>query len=299
MTGREREIARLYRGRPKSPALRWTAVALGALAAYAWFLGGIDVAGFFTTDRAAAVNRFLGEIRPWPLRGRAWDWGVFGSWAGTLLDERGLEGLWVTLAISVLAIVLAGLWGLGLGIPAARTLMRREPFASGPAGAGWRATVHLFRFLQLCLRSIPEFIWAFLLLMMFGTSAWPAVLALALHNAGILGKLDSETIENLEPDRLRSLRALGATRAQIIATAVAPLGLPRFLLYFFYRFETCVREATILGLLGIVSLGYWIQDARARLFYDEMVFLVLLGSAIVIAADLVSGVCRRVVRRAA
>ncbi len=53
-----------------------------------------------------------------------------------------------------------------------------------------------------------------------------------------------------------------------------PLALPRFLLYFFYRFESCIREATVLGMLGTVSLGYWIQDARGRQSYDEMLLLV-------------------------
>ena len=66
-----------------------------------------------------------------------------------------------------------------------------------------------------------------------------------------------------------------------------------------YRWETCVREATVLGMLGIVSLGYWIVDARARNHYDEMFLLVLVGAAIVLVGDLVSAAAREVVRRAA
>ena len=54
----------------------------------------------------------------------------------------------------------------------------------------------------------------------------------------------------------------------------------------------------MLGMLGIVSLGYFIMDARARNHYDEMIFLVLLGAAIVIAGDVVSALARRAVRRA-
>jgi ABC-type phosphate/phosphonate transport system permease subunit len=59
-----------------------------------------------------------------------------------------------------------------------------------------------------------------------------------------------------------------------------------------------VREATVLGMLGIVSLGYWIQDARARQQYDTMLFLVLIGAALVLAGDLASTLARRWVRRA-
>jgi ABC-type phosphate/phosphonate transport system permease subunit len=59
-----------------------------------------------------------------------------------------------------------------------------------------------------------------------------------------------------------------------------------------------VREATVLGMLGIVSLGYWIQDARARNHYDTMILLVGIAVVLVLIGDLVSVVARRVVRDA-
>ena len=128
--------------------------------------------------------------------------------------------------------------------------------------------------------------------------AWPAVLALALHNSGILGRLGAETVENLEPTSLRTLSALGAPRRSVLFAAVFPLALGRYLLYFFYRFETCIREATVLGMLGVVSLGFYISDARGKMYYDEMLLLILLGAGIVIASDLVSALARRYVRTA-
>jgi phosphonate transport system permease protein len=192
---------------------------------------------------------------------------------------------------------------------AARNVASREPFeawirADGEAarprsqGAVWKLVSSLVRALLIFLRAIPEYMWAFLLLAMLGPSAWPAVLALAIHNSGILGKLGAETIENLDPRTLRVLREHGATRAQVAVAAILPLSLSRFLLYFFYRFETCVREATVLGMLGVASLGYWIQDSRTRQFYDEMLFFVALGAVIVLGADLVSMLARWIVRRA-
>ncbi|MDP6409182.1 MAG: ABC transporter permease, partial [Planctomycetota bacterium] len=65
---------------------------------------------------------------------------------------------------------------------------------------------------------------------------------------------------------------------------------------FFYRFETCVREATVLGMLGVVSLGFYIQEARAKLYYDEMLLLIGLGALIVLAADFLSSRARRYLR---
>ncbi len=59
-----------------------------------------------------------------------------------------------------------------------------------------------------------------------------------------------------------------------------------------------MRAATVIGLLGVVSLGYWVEEARAANRYDEMMLLILMGAALVIVGDLVSAIARRVIRRA-
>jgi phosphonate transport system permease protein len=145
--------------------------------------------------------------------------------------------------------------------------------------------------------SRPEYVLAFLFLAILGPdTAWPAIAALALHNGGILGRLEAETIENLDPRPLRALHAIGASRTEIFIAGVFPQAMGRYLLYFFYRFETCVREATVLGMLGVVSLGFYIQEARAKLYYDEMLLLIGLGALIVLASDLASSLARRYLR---
>ena len=301
---RNREIAALRRRRPRNRFARWSMVALAALAAYSWLAGDFGLADLLTERRLENLRRFAGELRPYPLRGAEFDLGVALAWAGSVLRDKGLAAAWTTLAISVAAIVLAGLGAALLCLPAARSLAAPEPYLPSarppgpPARAFWWTVVHATRGLLIFLRAIPEYVWAFLLVAMIGPSAWPAVLALALHNLGILGKLDAEAIENLEPPRLAALRGLGAGRSQIAAVGIFPAVFGRFLLFFFYRWETCVREATVLGMLGIVSLGYWIQDARARQQYDTMLLLVLIGAALVLAGDLASTLARRWVRRA-
>ena len=311
----DREIRLLHRRRPRSRLARWSGVALLALMVYAWASGEIRAGDLFTERRLANLDRFVGELMPYPLQERtraaapaadsrsalaaATDWGA------EILRDRGLVAAVVTLALSVAAIVLAALAALAMAPAATRTLASPEPYLPAPRPPGpwrralWWLLVTLTRGAMIFVRSIPEFVWAFVLLAMFGPTPWPAVLALAIHNAGILGKLTSEVTENLDPAPLAALRALGATRSQIVLLGASPLVLPRFLLFFFYRWETCVREATVLGMLGIVSLGYWIIDARARNHYDEMFFLVLIGAAIVLVGDLVSALAREVVRRAA
>jgi phosphonate transport system permease protein len=298
----------LHRRRPTSKLLRATSLLLAALALYAWCAGDIRMDDLFSARRVANVERFLREeVRPHPLVGKPFDAGVFFAWVRELLfAKHGAEGTAATLSISVVAISLAGALALCLAPFAARNLAARSPFEQDRSalrsGARidpfWSSLTTITRAAMIFLRAIPEYVWAFLFLAMLGPSAWPAILALAIHNAGILGKLGAETIENLDPSAPRALRELGATRAEIGIAAVMPLALARFLLYFFYRFETCVREATVLGMLGVVSLGYWIQDARAKHFYDEMLFFVALGAIIVLLVDLLSAAARHFLRRA-
>jgi phosphonate transport system permease protein len=296
-------VRALRRARPRSRFLRASVALLAALAAYAWLCGDVELPELLSARRRANLARFLTkEALPYPLRSGEGDLAALAGWAADLWSARGRGALAATFWISALAIVLAGA-AAALGAPlGARTLAARDPYllsAAGPRarGAGWRAAGALVRLGFVLLRALPEYVLAFLLLAMLGSSAWPLVLALAFHNAGILGRLGSETLENLEAAPMRALALLGAGRTQIAWAALRPLALPRLLLYFFYRYETCVREATVLGMLGVVSLGYWLQDARARQRYDEMLFYVGLGALLVLLGDLGSFLARRWVRR--
>lgn len=298
---RRARIAELRRTRPRNRFLRASCWGLGALGAWSWASGEIAVGELFSARRQANLERFLEqEAVPRPLRDGEGGLGELAEWAGGLWSASGAQATAATLGIAVLAIVLAGLAGSVLAPLGARTLMRPDPYvpAGGRRTFGWRLVSGTTRAACILLRAIPEYVWAFLLLAMLGPSAWPAVLALFVHNAGILGRLGADTVENLRDGPLAAQRALGASRAQLAFAGIYPAALGRYLLYFFYRFETCVREATVLGMLGVVSLGYYVQDARARMRYDEMLFLVALGALLVVAADVASNLARRALRRA-
>jgi phosphonate transport system permease protein len=285
------DVANLRRKRPKSWPLRASVAALVLLVLWSWWFGGFSASETLAPRRLVNLSRFVDEVRVHRIH-------------NPLLARRAWEASRQTLALSVAAIVLAAGAALLLSLPAARNVASPEPFGalSGMAAPlrcrAWRAVVVATRLLLMFFRAIPEYVWAFLLLAALGQQAWPAVLALAIHNAGILGRLGAEVVENVEPAVPRALRELGGTRLQVVAVGVLPLVLPRLLLYFFYRWETCVREATVLGLLGFTSLGYWIADARARDRYDEMMLYVLLGAALVLLGDMISAMTRGFVRRA-
>jgi len=300
---RDAAVRRLRARRPRRRFARASGWLFAALGVWAWTSGVFRLADLWTGRSRSNLARFLGEIRPYPLQDREWEWGVWVGWVREVFGGAAGEAIGSTLALSVCAIVLAGAAAFLASLSAARNLAGPQPFASSPrppSPASRVASVGAIlavRGLLIFLRSVPEYVWAFLLLTLLGVGAWPAVLALAIHNTGILGKLFGEVTENMDVTGPAALRAAGATRAQLVPFAIVPRNLNRWLLYLFYRWETCVREATVLGLLGFVSLGWYIQDARAGARYDEMVGFVLLGSVLILAGDFVSGRVRSRIRR--
>jgi len=157
-----------------------------------------------------------------------------------------------------------------------------------------RSVLHSF----MVTRSLPEFLLAFLLLQVLGSSAWPLILGLALHNYGIIGRLGGEIVDHSITSNTKTLVATGASRTQIYLFSTLPDLFNRFLLYFFYRWETCIRDATILGMLGISSLGFLIDDTKARDHFDETFFYTLLGASIVMLGDILSDIVRSKIRKA-
>jgi len=297
-------VDQLHRERPRSRVVRISAVVIVLLVVASWCCGVIDFGSMRTDHARANLDRFLTDIRPYPLQDVEWDWGVAAQWFAEKTEGHAGAAMLDTLALSIAASVLAALLALACSLCAARNLATAEPFlprarpASRTIRGWWTALVWFTRGTLILVRAIPEYVWAFVLLTLLGPGAWPAVLALALHNSGILGKLFAEVIENTDPRTPRALRGLGATRLQIATTAIWPTSLNRFLLFFFYRWETCVREATILGLLGFSGLGYYILQAKAAIRWDELMLWTLMGSVLILAGDLVSAFARGVIRRA-
>ena len=254
-------------------------------------------------DRGARVIHFLEKITPAPVR-ETGAWSDAAPWATELWTDPGQEALVNTLTIATAAIIL-GAFAAWLLLPwASRALASARPLdlfygqKSLIRHALWKLGGLMTRTFFLISRSIPEYIIAYLLIGLLGISAWPLVLALALHNFGILGRLWGEVIENQPPAAAGQIMVGGATRLQCYMNSFLPESFNRFMLYLFYRWETCVREATILGMLGGISLGYHIKIVRNfSRAYDEMFFYVLLGAAVIFIGDTLSFFLRRSLMR--
>lgn len=301
MTAADRHAA-ARRARPGRRFLRASfALALG-LVLLAWTTGALARTELFSPRRRANLERFLTEeALPAEVRdaGPGERLGAFLDWLGPRLVGRNLDAALDTLMLAVVAATLAAALGALLAPLAARVRAASERGGRGPRRRLARWTSRAARLLCAGMRAVPEYVLAFLLGALLPSPAWATILALTLHNGGILGRLFGETVENLDPRAGDALTALGASRLQRYAAAEAPEALPRFLSFGLYRFESCVRETVALGMLGFVSLGHWIVQERAAGRYDEVLVLVALGGAIVLAADVLSWWLRSLLRRRA
>lgn len=297
------EIARLRSTRPRDRFVRLSMLGFAFLLVAVWFTGEFEVSSFDWDRRMANCKRFLGHTLPFPVQ-QAVDASfseklrLGAHWFSEQWQLHGGQAFRYTLGLSVVAIVMAGMASLVCLPMASWRLARASPYLlPHESVARWRTFVwgvshRVFRFLLILARSIPEYMIAFFLVVALGFNAWPAVLALAIHNTGILGRLGSELIDNQATSGPAEQRSLGASRLQIYVFSAVPNAFSRLLLFFFYRWETCVRDATVLGMLGIPTFGYYLLEARAKDRLDEMLFFVLLGSVAVLLGDLVSMVLR-------
>ncbi len=222
----------------------------------------------------------LGEVIP--------TWPDLGTWF-TLLSLSQL-----TLAMSILAITLAGLGGMLASFLAARSFLLPggglQPVVSkSPVGSTWTWCLWgLIRFLLLLSRAIPPPIWALVFLFIFFPGILPGALALAIHNGGILGRLMTEVNENLEPHVSRALSSLGASAPQILLYAVLPQNLGKFLAYILYRWEVCTRETVIVGLVGAGGLGRLLTEQISSFDYGGLTLTLVCFVVLTFAVDLVS-----------
>ncbi len=203
-----------------------------------------------------------------------------------------LRPLVETVQISVMGTVIAVLIGLPLGLLATssltwsgilherqtrwgRVLLGLMPYAVS------RAVLSAFR-------SIPEYVWAFMFVRAVGLGPFPGVLAIGVAYGGILGKVYSEILENVDPRPLEALHAQGASKAGIVLYGVLPQTVPLFVSYTLYRWECAIRASAILGFVGAGGLGQQVELSMRMFQFNEVLTLLMLLFALVAAVDFVS-----------
>ena len=190
------------------------------------------------------------------------------------------KGLLETLAISALATLLAAVVSLFLAVPAA-----------GQLGSGAKV---ITRFILNFLRSVPELVWAVLMVLAVGLGPFAGTLALTLHTTGVLGRLFSEALENHPPHANRALRLAGANNAMAFMYGALPGISSQLLSYSLYRWEMNIRMATILGFVGAGGLGQILYYELSLLHEQQASTVIIAMLILVIGVDMISNKLRRV-----
>ena len=246
----------------------WAVAALAALIAASFWSLDLQWARFFSVDSLGRMGRFAAELASPAL--------------GVPFLRKLLPAALETLAMSVVGTLLAVVAGLLLALPASK-LHADDP-------ARWRGPARL---LLNALRSVPELMWAALLLIAAGLGPFAGTLALAIHTSGVLGRLFAESIENAAQGPAFALRVRGVPEGRVLLYATLPQVLPQLVSYALYRWENNIRAAAVLGVVGAGGLGQMLAFHLGLFQMGETGAVLLAMIVLVGLVDTASYVARR------
>jgi phosphonate transport system permease protein len=258
---------------PPKPRRGRSIVAAGVLVAglVAVHYASIRVTGYSFSEVVRGLPdmaEFFGEAIPADL-----------SW--TEVIKPGLVASLETLAVGLLGTTFSIPLALVLALLAARTTNRNRFVYQGA------------RLVLSLLRAIPDFALCLIFITAVGLGMVPAVLAILLHNVGVMGKLWAEAMEEVDEGPIDALRLAGGSSTQVAAHAVVPSVVSQCAGLLLYRFDVNVRSALVLSLFGGFGLGFRIFSAQAVFQYDAMLTYILMVLVMVVLVDQLSIVVRR------
>jgi phosphonate transport system permease protein len=254
---------------PRSLSTWLLLAALAALVVASFASLPLQWAAFFTADAARSMSEFLAGFAPPDMT--------------PAFLKRVLEATAETLSMSALGTLLAVGGALALALPA--------------AGRFGRALRIVTRGVLNVLRSIPELVWASLLLVAAGLGPFAGTLALAAHTSGVLGRLFADALENTERLPEATLRTNGAGALLAFLYATLPQTLPQMLSYTLYRWENNIRAAAVLGVVGAGGLGQMLKYNLSLFNMPSAATVVLAMLLLVALVDAVSFGLRRALTR--
>ncbi len=195
---------------------------------------------------------------------------------------RFLPALIETLNIAAAATLIGALLAIVLSLLATRGL------------ALWPRAIPVVRRIMDVMRAIPEIVIALVLIFVLGGGPVPAMIAIALHTVGALGKLFSEVNENASLKPVEGLQSVGATWGQRMVLGVIPQVAPNYLSYALLRFEINIRASAILGFVGAGGIGYELKNAMSwgKGKYDEAAAIFVLLFITIVIVDQLSSALR-------
>ncbi|MBS9478767.1 phosphonate ABC transporter, permease protein PhnE [Ancylobacter sp. VKM B-3255] len=180
-----------------------------------------------------------------------------------------------TLAIAIWGTVLAVIAGIPFGILSADNVVPR-----------WVA-FPIRRMMDAC-RAINELVFALIFIAAVGLGPFAGVLALFIHTTGVVAKLFSEAVEAIDPAPVEGIRGTGGTWLQEIIYGVLPQVMPLWISYALYRFESNVRSATVLGIVGGGGIGMTFNETMRGFLYSQASAILIMVVITVSLLDMIS-----------
>jgi len=242
--------------------LSWLAVT----AALLWCLWYVDVSPLRLWDGLGKLGWLLPKLFP-PSHG------------GWLLDF--VHGIAESLAMAFLGTLLAAVVAFPLGFFGAKTLVPNllAHFSLRRAFDG--------------VRAIDSLVWALIFVSAVGLGPFAGVLAIAMSDVGVFAKTFAEAIENADRRQVEGVRAAGAGGAKLVRFGILPQAAPAMLSTVLYYFESNVRSASILGVVGAGGIGHHLSDRIRVNNWDEVCFIVIMILVVVALIDALSGRLRQ------
>lgn len=191
-----------------------------------------------------------------------------------------LREMLVTLHIAVWGTVLAIVCAIPCGLLSAANIV--PPWVYQPVR----------RVMDAC-RAINEMVFAMLFIVAVGLGPFAGVLALWVHTTGILAKLFAEAVEAIDARPVEGVRATGANALEEVLYGVIPQVLPLWISYSLYRFESNVRSASVVGMVGAGGIGVVLFDVIRGFQYPETCAVMLIIVVTVTLIDMISARIRQ------
>lgn len=225
------------------------------------------------------------EMRPWDL---IRDSGNMGKYAADFFPPSFKD--WKLYVGEMLITVQIAIWGTLLAIVAAIPL---GLLSASNVVSPW--VYQPVRRIMDALRAINEMVFAMLFIVAVGLGPFAGVLALFVHTTGTLAKLFSEAVEAVDPRPIEGIRATGAHPIAEIVYGILPQVMPLWVSYSLYRFESNVRSASVVGMVGAGGIGVILYEVIRGFQYQQTCAVLIILVATVTIIDLISSSLRKLV----
>lgn len=248
---------------PRKSWLYWFAWAI-ALAILAWSWEGAEMRPATLISDSENMLTFAADFFP----PNFYDWRYY------------LEEMLITVQIAVWGTFLAVVFAIPLSILCSDNIV---PW--------W--VYQPTRRLMDAFRAINEMVFAMLFVVAVGLGPFAGVLALFIHTTGVLAKLYSEAVEAIEPGPVEGVRATGASSLQEVLYGVLPQVIPLWISYSLYRFESNVRSASVVGMVGAGGIGVILWETIRGFQFDQTCAIMAVIVVTVTLLDMLSQAIRK------